>query len=151
MYDHDRDTLEDILYRRLQDLWAPLIDSMKVFNENGSAQPLCSQEVWEALLTAFPLDHKRMQTALLARELARMMRWDGDSKSAVILHFASVTELHHTMGYIGTLSIEDVLKSVLLTTLKDHSPNSSLRAAYHKVLDALDDDKDLSFALIQDA
>jgi hypothetical protein len=55
------------------------------------------------------------------------------------------------MGYIGTLSIEDVLKSVLLTTLKDHSPNSSLRAAYHKVLDALDDDKDLSFALIQDA
>ena len=83
MYDHDRDTLEDILYRRLQDLWAPLTDSMKVFNENGAAQPLCAQKVWEALLTAFPLDHKRMQTALLARELARMMRWDGDSKRAI--------------------------------------------------------------------
>ena len=59
-------TLEDILYRRLQDLWAPLTDSMKVFNENGGAQPLCAQKVWEALLTAFPLDHKHMQTALLA-------------------------------------------------------------------------------------
>jgi hypothetical protein len=53
------------------------------------------------------------------------------------------------MGYIGTLSIEDVLKSVLLATLKD-SPNSSLRAAYHKVLDALDDDKALTFTLIQE-
>ena len=90
-------TLEDILYRRLQDLWAPLTDSMKVFNENGAAQPLCAQKVWEALLTAFPLDHKLMQTALLARELARMMRWDGDSKRAFNLHFASVTELHRTM------------------------------------------------------
>jgi hypothetical protein len=76
MYDHDRDTLEDILYRRLQDLWAPFTDSMKVFNENGAAQPLCVQKVWEALLTVFPLDHKGMQTALLVRELARMIRWD---------------------------------------------------------------------------
>jgi hypothetical protein len=91
---HDRDTLEDILYRRLQDLWAlqaPLTDSIKVFNANGAAQPLCAQKVWEALLTAFPLDHKRMQTALLARELSRMMHWDGDSKRAVNLHFVSVT------------------------------------------------------------
>jgi hypothetical protein len=54
------------------------------------------------------------------------------------------------MGYIGNLSIEDVLKSVLMATLKA-SPNLSLRDAYHKVLDDLDDDKDLSFALIQDA
>ena len=97
MYAHDRDTLEYILYRRLQDLWAPLTDSMKVFNENGATQPLCAQKVWEALLTAFPLDHKRMQTALLARELARMMRWDGDTKRAINLHFASVTELHCTL------------------------------------------------------
>ncbi len=94
MYDHDRDTLEDILYRRLQDLWAPLTDSMKVFDANGVAQPLCSQKVWEALLTAFPLDLKRTHTTLLARELTRMMRWDGDSKGAGNLHFASVTELH---------------------------------------------------------
>jgi hypothetical protein len=32
LYEHDRDTLEDILYRRLQDLWAPLTDAMKVFD-----------------------------------------------------------------------------------------------------------------------
>jgi hypothetical protein len=90
-----------------------------------------------------------MQTVLLAREIARMMRWDGDSKGAVNRHFASVTKLHRTMGYIGNLSIEDVLKSVLMATLK--ASNRSLRDAYHKVLDDLDDDKDLSFALIQDA
>jgi hypothetical protein len=150
LYEHDRDTLEDILYRRLQDLWAPLTDAMKVFDTHGSAQQLCAQKVWEALLTAFPLDHKRMQTVLLAREIARMMRWDGDSKGAVNKHFASVTELHRTMGYIGNLSIEDVLKSVLMATLKA-STNRSLRDAYHKVLDDLDDEKDLTFALIQDA
>jgi hypothetical protein len=151
LYEHDRDTLEDILYRHLQDLWAPLTDVMKVFDTNGSDQQMCAQKVWEALLTAFPLDHKRMQTVLLASEIARMMRWDGDSKGAVNRHFASVTvsELHRTMGYIGNLSIENVLKSVLMATLKA-STNRSLRDAYHKVLDDLDDDKDLSFALIQD-
>jgi hypothetical protein len=73
LYEHDRDTLEDILYRRLQDLWAPLTDAMKVFDTHGSAQQLCVQKVWEALLTAFPLDHKRMQTVLLAREIVRMI------------------------------------------------------------------------------
>ena len=66
MYAHDRDTLEDILYRRLQDLWAPLTDSMQVFDAHVASQTLCAQKVWEALLTAFPLDHKHMQTALLA-------------------------------------------------------------------------------------
>jgi hypothetical protein len=101
MYAHDSDTLEDVLYRRLQDLWAQVTDSIAVFNDNFAAQPLCVQKVWEALLTAFPLDHKRMQTALLARELTRMMSWDGDTKRAINLHFASVTELHHTMGFIG--------------------------------------------------
>ena len=110
---------------------------MKVFDTHGSAQQLCSQKVWEALLTVFPLDHKRMQTVLLAREIARMMNWDGDSKGVVNRHFASVTEIHRTMGYIGNLSIEDVLKSVLMATLKA-STNRSLRDAYHKVLDDLD-------------
>jgi len=83
-----------------------------------------------------------------------MMRWDGDSKRVVNHHFASVTEIHRTMGYIGNLSIEDVLKSVLMTTLKA-STNTSLRASCHKddkvILDDLDDAKDLSFSLIQDA
>jgi len=60
------------------------------------------------------------------------------------------------MGFIGDLSMEDVLKSVLLATLRA-SPNASLRseaslrASYHTVLDALDDgEKELTFALIQD-
>ena len=35
------------------------------------------------------------------------------------------------MGYIGNLSIEDILKSVLMATLKS-SNNRSLRDAYHK-------------------
>jgi hypothetical protein len=38
LYEHDRDTLEDILYSCLQDLWAPLTDNMKVFDNHGSAQ-----------------------------------------------------------------------------------------------------------------
>ncbi len=150
MYEHDSYTLEDILYHRLQDLWAQLTDDMKVFDTHRSAQQLCVQKVWEALLTVFPLDHKCMQTVLIAREIARMMHWDDDSKVDVNRHFASVTKLHRTMGYIGNLSIEDVLKSVLMATLKA-STNCSLSDAYHKVLDDLDDHKDLSFALIQDA
>jgi len=87
---------------------------------------------------------------VLACEIARMMYWDGDSKSSVNHHFASVSETWHTMGYIGTLSIEDVLQSVLMGTLKSSS-NTALRDAYHRVLDDLDDDKRLSFSLIQDA
>ena len=59
---------------------------MKVFDTHGSAQQMFAQKVWEALLTAFPLDHKRMQTVLLAREIAGMIRWDGDSKSSVNHH-----------------------------------------------------------------
>ena len=78
-YDTDRDTLEDVLYRRLQMLWDPFTDALKVFQKHTASQPRCAQKVWEALLTAFPLDNKSMQTSLLARELARMMRWDGDT------------------------------------------------------------------------
>jgi hypothetical protein len=148
-YDTDRDTLEDVLYRRLQLLWDPFTDALKVFQKHTASQPRCAQKVWEALLTAFPLDHKSMQTSLLARELARMMRWEGDSPRAVNLHFNSIVELHHTLAFIGDLSVEDVLQSVLLATLRA-SPNASLRAAYHRVIDALDDDKELTFALVQD-
>jgi hypothetical protein len=59
-----------------------------------------------------------MQTVLLAREIDCMMRWDGDCKDTVNCHFDSVIEIHRTMGYIGNLSIEDVLKSVLMATLE---------------------------------
>jgi hypothetical protein len=78
-----------------------------------------------------------------------MIQWDGDSKGTVNCHFSFITELYRTMGHISTLSTEDVLKSVLMATLKA-STNLSLSDAYHKVLDDLDDNKDLSFALIQD-
>jgi hypothetical protein len=77
------------------------------------------------------------------------MRWDGDTTRAINLHFSSITELHHTLNFIGELSMEDVLQSVLLATLRA-SPNASLRAAYHTVIDAVDEGKDLNFALIQD-
>jgi hypothetical protein len=130
-------------------LWDPFTDALKVFQKHNASQPRCAQKVWEALLTAFPLDHKRMQTALLARELARMMRWDGDTTRAINLHFNSIAELHHTLNFIGDLSMEDVLQSVLLATLRA-SPNASLRAAYHTVIDAVDEGKELNFALIQD-
>ena len=63
-----------------------------------------------------------MQTALLARELARLMRWDGDTTRAVNLHFNSIAELHHTLDFIGDLSMEDVLKSVLLATVVSTGP-----------------------------
>jgi len=148
-YETDRDTLEDVLYRRLESLWAPFTDDLKVFQKHNASQSRCAQKVWEALLTAFPLDHKGMQTALLARELARMMRWDGDTTRAINLHFSSITELHHTLNFIGELSLEDVLQSVLLATLRT-SPNASLRDAYHTVIDTVDEGKDLNFALIQD-
>ena len=42
-----------------------------------------------------------MQTALLARELARLMRWDGDTPRTANLHFNSIAELHHTLDFIS--------------------------------------------------
>jgi hypothetical protein len=57
-----------------------------------------------------------------------MMWWDGDTTRAINLHFSSITELHHTLNFIGDLSMEDVLQSVLLATLRA-SPNASLRAS----------------------
>ena len=91
-----------------------------------------------------------MQAVLLAREMARMMRWDGDSKHDVNIHFGKVNETRHALGYLDNLSIDDVLKSVLMATLKA-SANSTLRDVYHKILDNLDDDQELTFTLMQTA
>jgi hypothetical protein len=55
-YETDHDTLEDVLYRRLESLWAPFTDTLKVFQKHNASQPRCAQKVWEALLTDFPLD-----------------------------------------------------------------------------------------------
>jgi hypothetical protein len=62
------------------------------FDANTVSQQLCAQNVWGALFDAFPLKHKRMQTILLASEMNRMMRWDGDSKRDVNIHFEKVNE-----------------------------------------------------------
>ena len=46
-YETDRDTLEDVLYRRLESLWAPFTDALKVFQKHNASQPRCAQKVWE--------------------------------------------------------------------------------------------------------
>jgi hypothetical protein len=46
--------------------------------------------------------------------MASMMRWDNNSKSDVNFHFGKVNETRHALGYLGNLSIDDVLKSVLI-------------------------------------
>ena len=44
LYDTDRDTLEDVLYRRLQMLWDPFTDALKVFQKHTASQPRCAQK-----------------------------------------------------------------------------------------------------------
>jgi hypothetical protein len=106
------------MYQRLQDLWSVLTDSINVFDVNGSVQLLCAQKVWEALLATFPFQQKHMQTDLLDCEISYMILWDSESKHDVNPHFGNITELSSTTGYIGRLSIQDVLKSVLMDTLR---------------------------------
>jgi hypothetical protein len=126
----------------------PFFDQQAFFDQQGPAQLLCAQQVWEALLAAFPLKHKRMQTVLLAREIGRLMAWDGDSKIAVNTHFGKVGDIRRAFEYMGALTIDDVFRSVILATLKS-SNNNALRTAYDQILDDLDDNKDLTFAHIQ--
>ena len=37
LYETDRDTLEDVLYRRLQMLWDPFTDALKVFQKHNAS------------------------------------------------------------------------------------------------------------------
>ena len=76
----------------------------------------------------FPLQHKRMQTVLLAREIGRLMTWDGDSKRAVNEHFQKLGITRKAFSDMGALTIDDVFRSVILATLKS-SDNCALRAA----------------------
>jgi hypothetical protein len=89
-----------------------------------------------------------MQTVLLAREIGRIMTWDGNSKNDVNTHFGKVGKIHLGFKCMDALTIDDVFQSVILATLKS-SNNSALRAAYDQILDDLDDDKDITFAHIQ--
>ena len=70
VYAHDRDVIEDLLYRRLKTLWCNCTDAIAMFSQNRAGEEFFAQKVWDALLTAFPLNHKRMQTVLLAPNLA---------------------------------------------------------------------------------
>jgi hypothetical protein len=62
----------------------------------------------------------------------------------------SSTNKQHHLSYLDDLTIDDVLKSVLMATLKA-SANRTLRDSYHNILDDLDDDKELTVALMQQA
>jgi hypothetical protein len=42
-----------------------------------------------------------MQTVLLAREIGRLMAWDGDSKSAVNTHLGKVGDIRRAFEYTG--------------------------------------------------
>jgi hypothetical protein len=70
------------------------------------------------------------------------------ARSAVNTHFGKVNETRQALGYLDALTIDDVLKSVLMATLKS-SANLTLRDAYSQILDDLDDDKELTFAHMQ--
>ena len=106
VYEHERD-LEDTVYSSLVSLWSEFSDTYAVFDQHGPAQLLCAQQVWEALLTNFPLKHKCMQTVLVAREIGRLMAWDGDSKNAVNTHFGKVGDIRRAFEYMGALTIDN--------------------------------------------
>jgi hypothetical protein len=131
VYEHELDLLEDTVYRSLVSLWSEFSDAYVVFDLHGPAQLLCTQQVWEALLAVFPLKHKRMQTVLLAREIGRLMAWDGDSKNAVNTHFGKVGDIRRAFEYMGALTIDDVGLSVrhsgYLQILQQPRPSHSVR------------------------
>jgi hypothetical protein len=149
LYAHDRDVLETLLYRRLQTLWHDCTDALAVFAKHRADTELCGQKVWEALLTAFPLDHKRMQTVLLATEFGNLMAWAGRTKADVDRHFSNITDTLEMLTFLGdNIDIEAVFKAIVLATLKS-SQTKALTKAYSVILDNLDDDKELSFDMIQ--
>ena len=141
VYAHDRDVIEDLLYRRLKTLWSGCTDAIAIFSHHRAGEELCAQKVWDALLTAFPLNHKRMQTVLLACECSRLMAWDGHSKADVDRHFGDVSDTLQMLKFLErNIDITDVFKSVVLATLKS-SKNKALTKAYASILDNLDDDQ----------
>jgi hypothetical protein len=92
LYVNDRDVLETLLYHRFQTLWHDCTNALAVFTKHRAGTELCGQKVWEALFTAFPLDHQRMQTVLLATEFGNLMAWDCRSKADVDRHFSNVSD-----------------------------------------------------------
>ena len=145
LYANDRDVLETLLYRRLKTLWHDCTDALAIFSKHRAGTELCGQKVWEALLTAFPLNHKRMQTVLLAREFSSLMAWDGHSKADVDRHFSNVSDTLEMLKFLArNIDITDVFKAVILATLQS-SKTKALTKAYSLILDNLDDSHDLTF------
>ena len=108
LYANDRDVLETLLYRRLQTLWHDCTDALAVFTKHRANTEFCGQKVWEALLAAFPLDHQRMQTVLLATEFGNLMAWDGCSKADVDRHFSNVSDTLEMLTFLdGNIDITD--------------------------------------------
>ena len=101
-------------------------------------------------LPPFPDSSQGRRVGPVLEKMAHMMKWDGDSKHAVNIHFGKVNETRQALVYLDDLNLDDVLKSVLIATLKAPA-NRTLRDAYHNILDDLDDDKELTFALMQQA
>jgi hypothetical protein len=134
LYVNDRDVLESLLYRRLKTLWHPCTDALAIFSKHRIGTELCGQKVWEALLSAFPLNHKHMQTVLFAREFSHLMAWDGHSKADVDLHFSDVSDTLEMLKFLArNIDITDVFKAVILATLKS-SKTKALTKAYSMIL-----------------
>ncbi len=130
LYANDSDVLETLLYRRLQTLWHDCTDALAIFSKHRACTELCGQKVWEALLTAFPLNHQRMQTVLLATEFGNLMAWDGHSKADVDRHFSNVSDTLEMLTFLGgNIDITDVFKAVILATLQS-SKTKALTKAY---------------------
>jgi hypothetical protein len=151
LYANDRDVLETLLYHRLQTLWHDCTYALAIFSKHRAGTELCGQKVWEALLTAFPLNHQRMQTVLLATEFGNLMAWDGRSKADVDRHFSNVSDTLEMLTFLGgNIDITDVFKAVILATLQS-SKTKARTKAYSMILDSLQDSHDLSFEMIHRA
>ena len=149
VHEHKRDLLEDTVYHHIQALWSDFSDAYAVFYENGPTQQFCAQKVWEALLNSFPLQHKRMQTVLLAREIGNLVAWNGASKRDINNLFKLLNVTRQSFSCMQQeFTIDDVFKAVIMATLKS-SDTRALRDVYDQLLDDLDDNKDLTFAHIQ--
>jgi len=87
---------------------------------------------------------------ILAREIGRLMTWNGDSKNAVNEHFKQVSSIRKAFSYMDKLTIDDVFRSVMMTFWLPSNPLTTVFFSPHdKIMDDLDDDKNLTFAHFQ--
>ena len=78
------------------------------------------------------------------------MTWNGDSKNAVNEHFKQVSSIRKAFSYMDKLTIDDVFRSVMMTFWLPSNPLTTVFFSPHdKIMDDLDDDKNLTFAHFQ--